>query len=79
MADASLVNLQNSLLRPSPQLGQLWLLFNQETNRSEDVYHAIAQQILRRLGLEGRNVPAVLEDFIDRHQDRQLALRRALT
>jgi len=36
------------------------IMFNPETNRSEDVSHAIAQEILRRLGLEGRNVPSVL-------------------
>jgi hypothetical protein len=42
---------------------------------------APAQEILRRLGLEGRNVPPELEDFIDRHvgPDRQLTLRLALT
>ena len=33
------------------------VMFNPETNRSEDVSHAIAQEILRRLGLEGRSVP----------------------
>ena len=56
------------------------IMFNPETNRSEDVSHAIAQEILRRrLGLEGRSVPSVLEDFIDRHvgKDRQLTLRLA--
>ena len=37
------------------------VMFNPETNRSEDVSHAIAQEILRRLGLEGRNVPSVLK------------------
>ena len=39
----------------------------------------VAQKILRRLGLEGRGVPASLEDFIDRHagRDRQLTLRLA--
>ena len=43
------------------------------------VQNAIAQEILRRLGLEGRNVPSVLEDFIDRHvgANRQLTLRLA--
>jgi len=55
--------------------------FNPETNRSEDVSHAIAQEILRRLDLEARCVPSGLEDFIDRHvgKDRQLTLRLALT
>ena len=43
------------------------IMFNPETDRSEDVSHAIAQEILRRLGLEGDNVPSALEDFIDRH------------
>jgi hypothetical protein len=41
------------------------IMFNPETNRSEDVSHAIAQVILRRLGLEDCDVPSVLEDFID--------------
>ena len=43
------------------------VMFNPDTDRAEDVSHAIAQEILRRLGLEGRSVPSVLEDFIDRH------------
>ena len=53
--------------------------FNTDTDRAEDVSHAIAQEILRRLGLEGRDVPSELEDFIDRHvgRDRQLTLRLA--
>ena len=41
--------------------------FNTDTDRAEDVSHAIAQEILRRLDLEGRNVPSQLEGFIDRH------------
>jgi hypothetical protein len=54
-------------------------VFNTDTDRAENVSHAIAQKILRRLGLEGRSVPSALEDFIDRHvgQDRQLTLRLA--
>ena len=46
---------------------------------SRGCFHAIAQEILRRLDLEGRNVPSELEDFIDRHvgRDRQLTLRLA--
>ena len=57
------------------------IMFNPETNRSEDVSHAVAQEVLRRLGLEGREIPPELEDFIDRHvgRDRQLTLRLALT
>ena len=56
------------------------VMFNPDTDRAEDVSHAVAQEILRRLGLEGRNVPSVLEDFIDRHagKDRQLTLRLAV-
>ena len=46
------------------------VMFNTDTDRAEDVSHAIAQEILRRLGLEGRNVPSELEDFIDRHAGR---------
>ena len=51
--------------------------FNPVTDRAEDVSPAIAQEILRRLDLEGRNVPSELEGFIDRHvgRDRQLTLR----
>jgi hypothetical protein len=44
--------------------------FNPETNRSEDVSHMVAQELLRRLGLEGRSVPSGLEDFINRHAGR---------
>ena len=55
------------------------VMSNTDTDRAEDVSHVIAQEILRRLGLEGRNVPSELEDFIDRHvcRDRQLTLRLA--
>ena len=55
-------------------------MFNPETNRSEDVSQAVAEEILRRLGLEGCEVPLGLEDFIDRHvgRDRQLTLRLAV-
>ena len=42
------------------------MMFNPD-NRSEDVSHAVAQEVLRRFGLEDRSVPAELEDFIDRH------------
>lgn len=34
------------------------IVFNPATNRSEDVSDAVAQEILRRLGLEGRSVPS---------------------
>ena len=55
------------------------IMFDPEANRAEDVSHAVAQEILRRLGLEDRDVPSVLEDFIDRHvgKDRHLTLRLA--
>ena len=57
------------------------VMFNPDTDRAEDVSHAIAQEILRRLGLEGRHVPSELKGFIDRHvgPDRELTLRLALT
>ena len=56
-------------------------MFNSDTDRAEDVSHAIAQEILRRLGLEGRGVPSELEDFNDRHvgKDRQPTLQLAVT
>ena len=56
------------------------IMFNPETNRSEDVLRAIAQEILRRLGLEDGEIPQELDDFIDRHvgRDRQLTLRLAV-
>lgn len=52
------------------------IMFNPDVNRCQDVSHAVAQELLRRLGLEDRSVPA-LEDFIDRHAGptRQLTLR----
>ena len=37
------------------------IMFNPDTDHADDVSHAIAQEILRRLGLEGRNVPSVLK------------------
>jgi hypothetical protein len=57
------------------------IMFNPGTDRSEDVSQTVAQELLRRLGLEGRSVPPLLEDFMDRHvgPDRQLTLRLALT
>ena len=57
------------------------IMFNPETDRSEDVSHAIAQEILRRLDPKGDDEPFALEDFIDRHagRDRQLTLRLAVT
>src|SRR6476659_2588255 len=55
------------------------VMFNPDTDRAEDVSHAIAQEIMRRLDLEGRDVPKELERFIERHvgRDRQLTLRLA--
>ena len=54
------------------------VVFNPATDQAEDVSHAIPQEILRRLDLEGRKMPSELEGFIDRHvgRDRQLTLRR---
>jgi hypothetical protein len=53
------------------------IMFNPDTNRSEDVSYAVAHELLRRIGLEGREIPRELEDFIDRHvgTDRQLTLQ----
>ena len=53
-------------------------MFNTDTNRAENVSQTIAQEILRRLGLEGRGTCLLeLEGFIDCHvgPDRQLTLR----
>jgi hypothetical protein len=51
--------------------------FDPDADRAEDVSHAIAQEILRRLDLEGRKLPSELKGFIDRHvgRARQLTLR----
>jgi hypothetical protein len=56
------------------------VMFNPDTDPTEDVSHVVAQELLRRLGLEDRSVPSALEDFIERHvgPDRQLTLRLAL-
>ena len=55
-------------------------MFNPQTDRSEDVSRAMAQEILRRLDFKGDDVPGELLDFIDRHvgSDRQLTLRLAV-
>jgi hypothetical protein len=55
------------------------VMFNTDTDRAEDGSHAIAQEILRRLDLEGRDVPSELERFIELHagRDRQMTLRLA--
>ena len=44
--------------------------FNTDTDRAEDVSHAIAQEIPRRVDFEGRNVLSELKGFIDRHVGR---------
>jgi hypothetical protein len=53
------------------------VMFSPETDRAADASKAIAREILRRLDLEGREVPSELEGFIDGHvgPDRQLTLR----
>jgi hypothetical protein len=52
------------------------VMLNPETERCEDVSHAVATELLRRLGIEGRELPSYLEGFIDRHvgPDRELTL-----
>jgi hypothetical protein len=56
------------------------IIFNPETDRCEDVSHAVAQEIRRRLDLKADDVPSELEGFIDRHvgPDCQLTLRLAV-
>ena len=56
------------------------MMFNPTADHAKDVSETIAQEILRRLGLEDQDVPSVLEGFIDRHVGpaRQLMLRLAL-
>ena len=56
------------------------VMFNPDTDHAKDVSQTIAQEVLRGLGLQDRDVPAFLEDFIDRHVGpaRQLMLRLAL-
>ena len=56
------------------------IMFNPDTDHAKDVSQTIAQEILRRLGLQDCDVPSELEDFIDRHvgSARQLMLRLAL-
>jgi hypothetical protein len=43
------------------------IMFNPEANRSQDVSRAVANEVLRRLAFEGREVPPWLERFIDSH------------
>jgi hypothetical protein len=56
------------------------IMFDPAANRSEDVSHAIAREILRRFDLEADDVPSELEGIIDQHvgPDRQRTLRLAL-
>jgi len=53
-------------------------MFNPETNPSK-ISRMLWHRKLRGLGLEARNVPSVLEDFIDTRvgSNRQLTLRLA--
>jgi len=71
----------NDLMTGQHSDPQQVIMFNPATNRSEDVSGAVAQEILRRLGLEDRDVPSELQDFIECHAgpDRQLTLRLART
>jgi hypothetical protein len=52
------------------------IMLNPETGRCKDVSHAVATEVLRRLSLEGSELPERLEGFIDSHvgPDRQLTL-----
>lgn len=55
------------------------VMFNTEANRAEKVSRAIANEILRRFSISGKDVPACLNDFIEQHlgPERQLTLRLA--
>jgi hypothetical protein len=55
------------------------IAFNAAERWSEDVSEDIARRIMRRLGLNGDEVPSSLESFVERHlgSDRQLTLRLA--
>ena len=57
------------------------IVFNPQTNRSEDVRTRSHRKYCAASDLEGRSMPSVLENCIDRHvgKDRQLTLRLALT
>ena len=56
------------------------VMFNPDTDHAKDVSQTLAQEVLRRLGLQDRDVPSELTGFIDRHagRDRQLTLRLTL-
>jgi hypothetical protein len=56
------------------------IMLNPETQRCEDVSHAVATEVLRRFALEGREVPERLEGFFESHVglDRQLTFRLAV-
>jgi hypothetical protein len=41
--------------------------FNTATRWSRDVSEEIVDELVLRLGLEGRETPVTLEDFLDRH------------
>jgi hypothetical protein len=50
--------------------------FNPHEGWSRDVSEDVAQEIHRRCGLQGRDVPSPLQDFVERHEGRrQLTLR----
>ena len=57
----------------------LVIMFNPETNRFEDVSHAVVQEILRASVLKGAACRQCWRTSIDRHAgwDRQLTLRLA--
>lgn len=44
--------------------------FNTAEGWSRDVSDDIAEEIARRCGLQGEEVPANLQDFVDRHENR---------
>jgi hypothetical protein len=56
------------------------IMLSRETQHCEDVFHAVATEVLRRFALEGRELPERLEGFIDSHisPDRQMTFRLAV-
>ena len=52
--------------------------FNPSEGWSRDVSEAVARELQRRCGLEGRHLPEGIREFVERHADddrRQLAFR----
>jgi hypothetical protein len=46
------------------------IAFNTTEGWSEDVSADVAHELRRRCGLQNRDIPSCLQDFIDRHESR---------